>query len=49
MKDLYNTIKESLFDEDEILDNMDMVAWLSTQEYPYVIGNIKNGKILKYS
>ena len=45
MKDLYNTIKESLFDEDEILDNMDMVAWLSTQEYPYVIGNIKNGKI----
>ena len=45
MKDLYNTIKESLFDEDEILDNIDIVSWLSKQEYPYVIGNVKNGKI----
>lgn len=45
MKDLYNTIKESLFDEDEILDNIDMVSWLSKQEFPYVIGNVKNGKI----
>lgn len=45
MKDLYNTIKESLFDENEILDNMDMVSWLSKQGYPYVIGNVKNGKI----
>ena len=45
MKDLYNTIKESLFDEDEILDNMDMAVWLSKQEYPYVVGDVKNGKI----
>ena len=45
MKDLYNTIKESLFDEDEILDNMDMSIWLSKQEYPYVVGDVKNGKI----
>ena len=45
MKDLYNTIKESLFDEEEQLDNIDMNAWLSKQEYPYVMGNTKNGKI----
>ena len=45
MKDLYNTIKESLFDEEEQLDNVDMVTWLSKQEWPYVVGNAKNGKI----
>lgn len=45
MKGLYNTIKESLFDEDEILDNIDMASWLSKQEFPYVMGNVKNGKI----
>lgn len=45
MKGLYNTIKESLFDEEEQLDNIDMVSWLSKQEYPYVMGNVKNGKI----
>lgn len=45
MKDLYNIIKESLFDEEEQLDNIDMVSWLSKQEWPYVVGNVKNGKI----
>lgn len=45
MKRLYNTIKESLFDEEEQLDNIDMVSWLSKQEWPYVVGNAKNGKI----
>lgn len=45
MNDLYNTIKESLFDEEEQLDNIDMVTWLSKQEWPYVVGNAKNGKI----
>ena len=45
MKDLYNAIKESLFDEEEQLDNIDMVSWLSKQEWPYVIGKVKNGKI----
>ena len=45
MKDLYNTIKESLFDEDDIIDNMDVAIWLSKQEWPYVVGNVKNGKI----
>lgn len=45
MKGLYNTIKESLFDEEEQLDNIDMASWLSKQEYPYVIGKVKNGKI----
>ena len=45
MKGLCNTIKESLFDEDVILDNIDMAAWLSKQEFPYVMGNVKNGKI----
>lgn len=41
MKDLYNIIKESLFDEDEMLDNIDMMSWLSKQEWPYVVGNVK--------
>lgn len=45
MKGLYNTIKESLFDEEEQFDNIDMVSWLSKQEWPYVVGNVKNGKI----
>jgi hypothetical protein len=45
MKDLYNIIKESLFDEEEQLDNIDMVSWLSKQEWPYVVGNVKNGKV----
>ena len=45
MKNLYDIIKESLFDEEEQLDNIGMVSWLSKQEYPYVVGNVKNGKI----
>lgn len=45
MKKLYNTITESLFDEEEQLDNIDITVWLSKQEWPYVVGNIKNNKI----
>jgi hypothetical protein len=45
MKKLYDAITESLFDEEEQLDNIDMSVWLSKQEWPYVVGNVKNSKI----
>lgn len=45
MKDLYNTIKESLFDENLIISNMDAEVWLNKQSCNDVMGKVENGKI----
>ena len=46
MKDLYNTIKESIFDdEDAAIDALDADVWLSNQDPLIARGVVKNGKI----
>lgn len=45
MKDLYNIISESLFDEEDQLDSIDAKIWLDKQDPTTVRGEIKNGKI----
>lgn len=45
MKNLYDIIKESVFDEDSIISNMDAEVWLSKQSCDDVMGKVENGKI----
>jgi hypothetical protein len=46
MKDLYNTIKESIFDDEDVaIDALDADVWLSNQDPLVARGVVKNGKI----
>ena len=45
MKNLYDIIKESVFDEKSIMNNMDAEVWLDNQSCDDIIGKVENGKI----